>query len=149
MKVWNYLAIMITMMTFLYFLGMGPAGAESGLSSAGIQINQTTGELIESDVSNSTWWTDLFGVTGLLVAVLTGGAVIVGFFTKQFDWKLVLIPFFTGTIIKFVSFGKAIVDMAIDTGENWLIGIVATIFLPLIVMFVFSVIEWFGGSPSD
>jgi len=149
MKVWAYLSIMITMMTFLYFLGMGPAGAYSPLSNAGIEINQTTGELISGDVGSAGWYWDLFGITGLLVAVLTSGAVIVGLFTKQFDWKLVLIPFFTGTIIKFTSFGWSIVQMAKDTGENWLIAIVATIFLPLTVMFIFSIVEWFGGSPSD
>jgi hypothetical protein len=82
---------------------------------------------------------------GLLVLVSTAGAVIVGFFTKQFDWKLVLVPFMTGTIILFASTGWQIVQFAQTTGESWLIGIVATIFLPLTIGFVYSIVEFFSG----
>ena len=147
MKLWNYMSIMLTMMVFLFFLGFNPAGSENVVSSTGIEINQTTGELIEGDIVNSEWYNDLFNVTdGILVALGIAGAVFVGFFTKSFDWRIALSGFFLTFVIKFVSFGWSIVQLAQDTGETWLIGIIATIFLPLTVMFIFSLVEWFGGT---
>lgn len=147
MKVWNYMIIMLTMMIFLSFLGINTSGSDEVLSSAGIEINETTGELITADVSNSSWYTQLFNATnGLIVAIGLGTAIIVGFFTKTFDWKIALVAFFTSFVIKFVVFGYAVISLAIDTGEEWLIGIVATIFLPITAMFIVSIVEWFGGS---
>jgi len=150
MKVWNYMAIMLTMMIFLYFLGFSPAGSKDVLTDAGIIINETTGELVTGDIANSNWFNDLFNITdGLLVLAGIGAALVVGFYTKTFDWKITLIGFFTAFVIKFVTFGWSIIQLAQDTGENWLIATIATVFLPLIAMFIVSIVEWFGGSPSD
>lgn len=149
MKMWNYMAIMLTMMVFLFFLGFNPSGSSSIVSDTGIQINQTTAELIEGDISNSTWYNKLFNLTdGLIVVAGLGAAIIVGFLTKTFDWKIALSGFITTFVIKFVSFGWSIVSLAQDIGETWLIGVVATIFLPLTVMFIVSIFQWYGGSSS-
>jgi len=149
MKLWNYMAIMLFMMVFLYFLGFSPAGSSSVISDTGIQVNTTTGELIEGDVSGSNWYQDLFNTTdGILVLIGLAGAAVVGFFTRSFDWKIALLGFFSAFVVKFTSFGWSIVSLARDTGETWLIGIVATIFLPLTVMFVVSIVEWFGTGNS-
>jgi len=149
MKVWNYMAIMLTMMVFLYFVGFNPAGSGDVLSSAGIQINSTTGELIEGDVGNSDWYDGLFNATnGWLVLLGVGSAIVIGFITKSFEWKLVLIAFFTTFVAKFVTFGWGIINLARDTGETWLIAIIATIFLPITAMFIVSIVEWFGGSDA-
>jgi len=146
MKVGNYFAIMLTMMVFLYFLGITPSGSENIISDTGIEINQSTGELISGDIAESNWYNEIFnGTTGILFTIGLAGAVIVGFFTKTFDWKLALLPFFTSFVGKFVSFGWSIVTLAKDTGESWLIAIFATIFLPITVLFIWSVVKWFGG----
>lgn len=150
MKVWNYMIIMLTMMVFLTFVGLAPSGTQNILQTVGININQTTSELISGDVVNSNWFDILFnGLTGLIVVAGFSTAIIVGLFTRQFEWKLVLVGFFTGFVVLFVSFGWSIVQLARTTGENWLTAVAATIFLPLTVMFVFSIVEWFGGSPAD
>ncbi|MFP4457168.1 MAG: hypothetical protein ACLFPS_05855 [Clostridia bacterium] len=146
MKVWNYMAIMLTMMVFLYFLGFSPAGVSDTLEDTGIKVNSTTGQLIEGNTANSAWYNKLFSSNGLLLLVGAGGALIVGFFTRQFEWKILLIPFFTLFVGNFVSFGWSLVNLAQSTGETWLVGIVATVFLPLTAMFLFSVVEWFGGT---
>ena len=147
MKVWNYMAIMLTMMIFLYFLGFNPAGTKDTLGDIGIEVNETTGELVEGDVANSNWFNDLFNLTDGIIAIIgVGGAIIVGLYGKTFDWKLVLLPFFTVFVVKFVSFGWSVVQLA---DEIWLQAIIATVFLPLSGMFLFSVIEWLGGSVSD
>jgi hypothetical protein len=142
MKVYNYMIIMLTLMIFLYFLGFSPAGSQPILKDAGIEINSTTGELIEGDVGNSGWfnWVNV-SIFGLAL----GTALTVGYFTRTFDWKILLVGFFSAFVFKFVTFGWGIIQLAKDTGESWLVAIMATIFLPLTVMFVFSIIEWFGG----
>lgn len=147
MKVWNYMMIMLVMMIFLYFIGIPLDGSSATLSTMGISINSTSGELNDADVGGSDWFDALFDPTsGLIILAGLGTAIIVGFFTKQFDWKLVLGGFFTAFVVKFVSVGISIVNLAKDTGESWLVAIIATIFLPLTVMFIYSVVEWFGGT---
>ena len=131
MKVWNYMMIMLTMMMFLYFLGFQPAGTATVLADTGVVINSTTGELIEGDVSGSLWYARLFNSTdGIIFLIGIGTAILIGFLTKTFDWKIVLIPFFSIFVTKFVSFGWSIVNLARDTGETWLIAIIATVVLP-------------------
>lgn len=150
MKVWNYMMIMLTMMVFLYFLGFNPAGSGSILEDTGISINSTTGELISGDIANSTWFNELFSpIDGILFLVGIGGAIIVGLFTRQFEWKITLLPFFTTFVGKFVAFGWSVMTLALDTGQSWLIAVFATVFLPLTAMFVFSIVEWFGGAGTQ
>lgn len=148
MKLWNYMMIMLTMMIFLFFMGLSPPAVSDKLSDMGIGISTTDATLTSYDVGNSGWYTTLFsGVGALLLTVLTGGAVIVGFFTKSFEWKLVLLPFFTSFVVVFVGFGWSIITLVKTTeGSGWLVPIIATVFLPLTVMFVFSIVEWFGGT---
>jgi len=151
MKVWNYMMIMLTMMVFLSFIGYSPnSEVRSILETTGISISDTTGELIEGDVANSNWFDMLFNpTTGLIVIAGIGVALAVGFFTKQFEFKLILLSFFTSFVIFFVTFGLSVVELARNTEETWLVAVIATIFLPLTVLFLFSIVEWFGGSPSD
>lgn len=146
-NVWNFMAIMLTMMVFLFFLGFNPVGVSTVLNDVGININSTTGVLEEGDVANSSWSRDLFNTTdGLLVGLGIGSALIVGLFTRTFEWKILLSGFFLAFIIKFLAFGYSIVSLANDTGETWLVAIAATVFLPLTGMFIISIINWFGKS---
>ena len=147
MKLWNYMMIMLTMMIFLAFLGYSPAGSPDILNDVGITINETTGELVEGDIASSNWTDTLFNSTNGLIALIgIGGAVIVGLWTRTFDWRIVLIGFFTSFITKFITFGWGVVQLAKDTGETWLIAVIATVFLPLTAMFIVSIVEWFGGT---
>jgi len=148
MKVWNYMMVMLTMMIFLFFMGLSPPEVSTKLDKMGINISSTDASLVSYDVGNSNWYSFLFSGSGaLLLTVLTGGAVIVGFFTKSFEWKLVLLPFFTTFVIAFVGFGWSIITLASNNDSaGWLVKIIATIFLPLTVMFIVSIVEWFGGA---
>lgn len=133
-------------MIFLAFMGFTVNGADALLGTMGIEINSASGDLDGGDIGNSQWFSLLFGTGGLIVLAGIGTAVIVGFFTRQFEWKLVLLGFFTSFVTLFISVGWSIVQLAQTTGESWLIAIIATIFLPLTVMFIFSIVEWFGGT---
>jgi hypothetical protein len=132
-------------MIFLNFIGFSPSSGNPILSSVGININSTNGELISGDVASSGWKDMIFNPsTGLILIGITG-AIIVGFFTKQFDWKLVLVGFFTAFVVQFISVGWSLIEMVPDS-DGWLKAIIATIFLPLSAMFIFSIVEWFGGT---
>lgn len=147
MKVWNIIAIMLGTMIFLEILGFGLITSGTVLSDAGITINSTDMSQSTLDVSNSNWKDLLFNSgTGLLIGL--GLAIAIGFLTRTFDWKLVVVPFFTAYLVLFLSFATNIFNLV--KGESaWLIGIVITVWGFITVMFVFSIIEWFGGSPSD
>jgi hypothetical protein len=148
MKVWNYMVIMLGMMIFLFFLGFPLTGSSETLEDIGIHINSTeTGESYV-DISSSNWFEKLFDKFDGIIAVLAlGGAVIVGLFGKTLDWKIVLgVPFFSLFLIKFVRVAWAVVEM---TDETWLKAVFITIFGTLGGGFVISLVEWFGGSPSD
>ena len=155
MKVWNYMMIMLVMMVFLSFIGFAPTGSDKVLEKVGIKINNQTGALIEADTLNSDMANgeddegNPIGFWVLLSATSLAGALAVGYLTKSFEWKIVFIPFFVAFVYLFTSFGWGIVQLTQAEGESWLTAIIATIFLPLIGMFIFSLVEWFGGSPSD
>jgi hypothetical protein len=146
MKVWTYLIIFVAMMLFLEFVGIHTA-LNGTLGLVGITINKDTSLLETGDISQSTFWTKSFGAgVGVLMLVISAGGIIAGLFGKQFDTRLVILPFITGVLALFSGTTWIIVQYAMLTGESWLIGIVATIFLPLGVGFVFSLIEFFGGT---
>lgn len=150
MKIWNYMMIMLTMMIFLSFLGFSPTGSGSMLNNLSISINTSATnptDLVTADLVGSSWFEKLFNkTTGILALIGLGGAIIVGLFSKTFDWKIVMIAFFISFVSTFVYFGYSIVQLAQSTGEIWLTAIIATIFLPLTAMFIFSIVEWFGGT---
>jgi hypothetical protein len=125
---------------------MGVSPSDNGiLSSTGISINSTNGQIITANPQNSEWYENLFNQnTGLILTVI-GATILVGFLTKQFDWKIVLVGFFTGFVVKFISVGWSVIQLVPDS-DGWLKAIIATIFLPLSVMFIFSIVEWFGGA---
>lgn len=149
MKVWNYMMIMLVLMVFLSFIGLPLTGSEELLNQTGIQINSTTGELDGGDIVSSDWYKQLFNKTnGLLLAAGLGTAVIVGLFTRSFEWKLVILAFFISFVVKFVLIGLSVVELAGTHGDSWLVAIIATIFLPITAMFIFSIVEWFGGGGS-
>jgi hypothetical protein len=132
------------MLLFLEFMGFHTT-AGGILDTVGISVNNQTSELVSGDVTQSPFYLTLFGASGLLLAIGLAGAVIVGFFTKTFDWKIALLPFITGILVLFVGTGWQIVQFAQNEGQAWLTGIIAMIFLPLTVGFIYSIVEFFAG----
>ncbi len=145
MKVWNYVIMFISMMVFLEFVGL-PTGLSGTLNYFGIQMNSETSQLITADLESSQLYDFIFGSTGLLILLLTAGVVIVGFFTKSFNPELILLPFITTVLIKFIGTSWAIIKYAQTTGQQWLIAIIATIFIPLGVGYIIATVEWFKGT---
>ena len=145
MKVWNYIFMFIAMMVFLEFVGL-PTGLSGTLNYFNIQFNSETSQLITADLESSTLYNFIFGSTGILILLLTGGVVIVGFFTKSFNPELILLPFVTVVLVKFIGTAWAIIKYAQTTGQDWIIAIIATIFIPLGVGYIIATVEWFKGA---
>lgn len=149
MKVWNYMSIMLAMLIFLYFLGFSMTSTNEILSDVGLSLNETEAGESTVDIGNSNWFNNLFdGTDAWIAAISLGGAIIIGLFGKTLDWKLILgVPFFTTFGLKFVRVGYFLFDLA-KTEASWLAAIVVTVFGTLTVMYVFSVMEWFGGGDN-
>jgi len=143
MKIYNTLIIMFGMMFFLQFLGLGFSTGTQILNDTGIVINNTDVSQSTFDVGNSAWQRFIFGTGGIFLAL--GLALAIGFLTKTFDRKLVVLPFILTFLVLFISFGKGVFELASLTGESWLSGIVLTVWGIISAMFVWSIIEWFGG----
>ncbi len=141
MKIWNYIVIFITLFMFLEFVGF-PMGFASTLSYFGITMVDS--QLVSADIASSALYSYLFGTVGILI--LAGGAVIIGLFSKSFDVNLILLPVITTVLVKFVSAGWIIVKYAQETGQSWLTGIVAMIFIPFTIGYIVAAVEWFRGT---
>jgi hypothetical protein len=142
MKVWNYIVIMTTMIIFLNFVGLAPTATNSFSNQTSISFNATSAtNPISVDFQNSSWF------QSILVALIAGsvGAVAIGLFTKQFEWKLVVLTPMLAILGLFITTGWSILQLAVSTGEGWLIMVIATIFVPMMVGFGISVVEWFAG----
>lgn len=143
MKVWNYIIIMLTMVIFLTFTGFTPSASPTSNLSIGFNVTSETNP-VSVDFQNSSWY------QSMILALIAGsvGAVAIGLFTKQFEWKLVILTPMLALAGLFISVGWSIVQLAISTGEGWLVAVIATIFIPLMVGFGISVMEWFAGGDN-
>lgn len=139
MKIWNYIVIFSVMIIILEFMGL-PTGMSPTLNQFGIVVNAEAGT-VGSDLVNSTQY--LFIINTLLA--LSVGAVIVGFFTKQFDTRLATLPIITTVFVIFASTGWSLIKYVGTVGEPWAVGIIATIFAPLGIGYILSIVDYFNG----
>jgi hypothetical protein len=147
MKVWNYVVIMVTLIIFLNLIGLGGFGETPILNELSININNTdTQSPISQDPSGSNMFLIVF-VTGLSVAILTGGfAIATALFTQSsLDWKIVALPPMITLFTLFIMSGWNILQLARNSHEGWLVAVIGTIFIPLLIGFLISAIEWFAG----
>ena len=144
MKLGVYVTMLITMMVFLEFVGV-PTGLSATLNNFGININSNTATLVNADLGNSSFWTDIFGNTGWLIVILGGGAIIIGFFAKSYDPSLIILPIITTTALLLISTFWTIIKYTQNLGQDWMTNLIATIFIALGVGFVWSCVDYFAG----
>jgi len=145
MKIWNYIVFFTAMILFLEFVGV-PTGLSATMDYFGVEFNPTTSELITADVLNSNFYAFLFGAGGLLIALGLGAAIVVGLITRQFDMNLALIPLSTTVLVLFASTGWTIVRYVQSLGQGWLTALIATIFVPLSIAYLFAIVEFIRGT---
>lgn len=144
MKLGNWMVMIVAMVIFLEFMGI-PTGLSVILNSFGININSTTGEVINAGLDNSSFWNSIFGISGVLILLASGGAVVVGLFAKSYDTSLIILPLIItigGLFI--ITFGTIILYVK-SLDVQWMTMLITTIFGTLGVGFIMSCVDYFAG----
>jgi hypothetical protein len=144
MRLGGWITMLLGMMIFLEFLAI-PTGLSVVLQNFGVSINPNTAELVDADIENSTFFGWIFGNTGVLILLIGGGAVIVGLFAKSYDTSLIVLPILVSIATLFASTSWAIINHAQSLGQGWITALVATIFIPLGVGFIWACVDYFAG----
>ena len=148
MKMENYLVLFVTMMIFLEFVGI-PTGLSGTLATFGVHINDNTHNLMvaESSFENSDYYAWIFGAAGILVILAGVGAVVVGFFAKGYDPSLVVLPLVisVGTLFASTAFFILTYVNALPGSPSWAVKLIAIIFIPLTIGFLWSCVKFFRG----
>jgi len=139
MKIYTFLVTMVIMIAFLEFMGFDTT-MDSAINAVGIFADNTNPTL---DFTSSTFYLNLFGTAGLLIASGFTAAILVGFMTRQFDWKIVLVPFFVWFIATFITTGIGIAGL---TEAGWLKKIITLIFGGMTLGLMWGIVEYYGGS---
>jgi len=145
MKLGGWLVMLTAMVMFFTFIGIGlPTGLNSILEKVGIDINQTSLELVSADIESSTFWDEIFGSTGILIAVLAS-TVIIGFFAKGYDPSLVLLPLVIFLAGVYISVFWGIIKFVATYNQWWFTSIITIVFGALAVGFIISCVDYFAG----
>lgn len=143
MKVWYYIVILTGLMIFLHIAGL-PSGATPLLDTIGVSFGQN--RTIESaTITDSSIYTDLFGGTGILILAV-GASILVGLLTKQSTENFILLPLITGVGVAYIQTLVGIISYTLSLGDVLVSTLVALIFIPLTVGFIWSLAEFFRGT---
>ena len=143
MNLGSWLVMLTAMMIVLEFFGM-PTGLSGVLSEFGININPVTSQLT-ADIENSTFFSWIFGNAGILILISGGAAIIVGLFAKSYDISLVILPLVISVGTLFASTSWFIIKYAQSIGQDWITMLIATIFIPMGIGFIWSCVDYFAG----
>ena len=144
-KLGNYLILLMGMMMFLEFLVIA-TGVSVILNTFNVQINPVDSTLIIADLENSGFFSQIFTSGGVLLSVIGGLTVVaIGLFARGYDPSLVILPavVFVGTL--FASTFWLMINYAMTFNQPWLTALVATIFIPLGIGFIWSNVDYFAG----
>ena len=144
MRLGEWLILLVGMMIVLEFFGI-PTGLSGTLTQFGIDINPVTSELINADIENSSFFSWIFGNAGILILVSGGAAVIVGLFAKGYDTSLVILPLVISVGTLFASTSWFIIKYAQSINQDWITMLIATIFIPMGIGFIWSCVDYFAG----
>lgn len=145
MKYWNYIVIIVFLGILMEVSGFGlPTNmlAHIGLNKTVTIVDGVPDTTYNIDLLNSTFWQTALVVIGLAIA---GGAAA-SFLTRARPEKYIILNFVrTAGFLLFVGVLTSIISKAFTYG-NWVGIIVMLILAPLVVGFVISVFDLFGGS---
>jgi hypothetical protein len=127
-------------MMFLSFAGVTTTFG-TVLSTFGINISSTTNEITGSDTALSSFF---IKVTAILALAATAG-IVIGTFTKTYDTSLIIVGLCSYIAYLFASTGYELIQIAQGTGEQWIVALVSIIFIPSVILFIFSCVDYFAG----
>ena len=141
MKLWNYLVILTGIAVVMALGGLNVAGFSDLFSKIGITVSDAG---IGEFTIDSSFWSFVFGTTGLLVLLTSSGAIGIGTFIYTKDKSFLILPIITGVFVFWISVLISIVNYTRDYPVFGIIS--AVILIPLTVGFIVSCVEWFVGN---
>lgn len=142
MKIGEFCVVIITMIIFLEFMGI-PTGLDMITDSYGFIMGD--GQLTSADMESSSFFNDIFGLTGALIVLAGAGAVIVGFFAKGYDVSLVILPIIIATATLFAGTFWTITSHVQELEQVWATNLVTIIMGGIGVAFIWSCVDYFAG----
>lgn len=154
MKFGGWMVMIVGMLLFMSFLGLETSvSSYIGLFGYSVDIESET---FNSDIEQSGFWKRLFseeefsiaGVPfskGILLALVGTATIIIGLFAKGYDVSLALLPLVVFVLGYFVSSFVMIIKLVSDYHQWWMTSIVGIIFGTLLIGFIWSGIDYFGG----
>lgn len=144
MNLGGWMVTITSLILFLTIMGI-PTSMTSTFSFFGLSTDSDTGVIIPSDIKETSFWDELFGTTGILVALAGGGLVAIGLFARGYDPSLIYAPFLIVVAQQLGGTFYFIMQYVSNLGHTWLGVIVSFIFIPLNVAFIVSIFNYFGG----
>lgn len=142
MRLPGWLIMLTVFVLFISLIGIDIPGLPNISNALGITITNSTIESV--NYQDSGFWNNLFGDgLGILLLIVGGGAVIVGFFAKGYDPSLVVIPFIVYVGGVFISSIASVMTYVIALDQIWLTSIIGIIFGGLLVGFTMACVDYF------
>lgn len=138
MKLGTFVVMLLVMLMFLQFVGVDVTGSSKILNAMGLG---------NGDIENSTLWSEIFAISGILGGLIGVAVIFVGLFTRSYDPSLAILPFIIFIAGLMISAFFNIINYVGDVlpGQDWIINLVMTIFGALGVAFVFSCVDYYAG----
>lgn len=143
MKLGGWIITLTVMVLILTIIGL-PTGFTTLLETMGFKFSPA-GNIDAYDLSNSTFWSWIFGLTGILAVLGGGGLVVIGLFGKGYDPSLVYAPFIVLAGATFVSVFLRLFVYVANLGYLWMTSIMAVILVAMGTGFVMACVDYFGG----
>ena len=142
MKLGEFCVVLLVMITFLQFIGL-PTGLDDITRSYGFIIGN--GQLTSADMENSSFFDDIFGLTGALIVIVGTGVIIVGLFARGYDTSLVILPLVITTGTLFARTFWTIIAHVKGLEQAWATNTVTLIMGGIGVAFMWSAIGYFAN----
>lgn len=140
MKLGGWLVMITAFIVFLSLLGI-QTGLTSILTDVGI-IADPQAQQFTADFENSSFWNN---IDTLILAIVVGGSVIIGFFARGYDVSLIYAPFIAVVGYLYLSTFISVIKYTGTFNQFWLTSIVGLVFSALGIGFIMACVDYFGG----
>lgn len=150
MKVWTYVYIALTMIIFLQFAGF-PTAFTGIFSFVNVQFNEDN-SFNSTNLDFSNFQSYLFGDSGSSgwLSLLIGFGITIGLYYAGKPEIAIKAGFAIAVLSSFIPTLYFAVTYASEVGMSaWVVGILATIFIPFSILFLFALIEYVIGGNTD
>ena len=144
MKIWNYVFISVTMMLFLFYFGF-----DIGFTpiSDFVGLTMESGKGITGISSNPSIWSII--LTAIGTVAISGSLISTGVFLFSKDLSLAFRAGVVGSILfNFVFTYVNLMQTIINDYDPWAVSIISMVFIPLIVLYFISMMDYVTGGTN-